>query len=93
MPVVGIDGQELIIWAKRRLGELIAAKKAAGELAKGTRGNFAGRDASGGTKMVPPENDAPTLPSQGIPKKLSAEAQQRRTYRPGRPEKNSGCRD
>ena len=35
-------------------------------MAKGTRGDFKGRDSSGATKKVAPEDDAPTLKDLGI---------------------------
>src|SRR5262245_60234367 len=41
--------------AERRLGELIQAQKEAFGLAKGTRGQLKGRDASGGFSRNPPE--------------------------------------
>jgi hypothetical protein len=46
--------------------------------ARGTRGTLAGRDASGGSVLVPPENiyeEAPTLKQIGVEKKRSALAQ------------------
>jgi hypothetical protein len=48
----------------------MAEKRAAGELNIGTRGNFAGKDASGGVLVTPPENAAPTLEQLGIDKNL-----------------------
>ncbi|MBK8132800.1 MAG: hypothetical protein IPN63_07790 [Gammaproteobacteria bacterium] len=56
------------------LGELIAAQKATVGLNTGTRGQLAGRDASGGTNTEPPENKQPTLAEAGIDKKLSGHA-------------------
>lgn len=40
----------------------------------GTKGQFNGRDISGGTKLVPPEN-TPTLSDLGLDKKTSKFAQ------------------
>ena len=60
------------IRAERRLGELIQKQKETVGLATGTRGQLAGRDASGGPKTEPPENAPPTLAEAGIDKKLSA---------------------
>lgn len=56
--------------AERKLGEILAAMPKA----TGTRGSFNGRDSSGGSVRVPPENQT-TLADLGIDKKVSARAQ------------------
>lgn len=69
------DAAEIRVRAERRLGELIAAQKAAGGLNEGTRGQLAGRDSSGGAVVEPPEADLPTLADIGIDKKFSSRSQ------------------
>lgn len=49
--------------ARRKGGALLAEA----ELDKGTRGNFVGRDASGGYTTKPPESNAPKLGRDGMP--------------------------
>src|SRR5262245_12683461 len=56
------------IEALTRLGELYGA----GPKAQGTRGNFRGRDSSGGVKITPPEN-LPSLDVLGIGKEMAKE--------------------
>lgn len=53
---------------------MIVAQKNTVGLNTGQRGQFSGRDSSGGSKRVPPENPRPTLAEAGIDKKLSARA-------------------
>lgn len=57
--------------AERMLGEYLKQQPKA----TGSAGTLAGRDSSGGSVLVPLENNAPTLKDLGISKKLSAEAQ------------------
>lgn len=61
--------------AERRLGELLIEQKATVGIASGTRGQLAGRDASGGAVLEPPEDKRPTLADIGVDKKLSSHAQ------------------
>ena len=51
---------------RKKLGELIRAQKETVGLNGGTRGQLAG-----GSRVVPPENNKPTLAEAGITKKLS----------------------
>ena len=53
---------EIKLRAERRAGELLAQD----ERAKGSRGQLAGRDASGAPMVVEPEKAAPTLADLGI---------------------------
>ena len=59
--------------ATARLGELVAELRHAEKLAKGTRGQLKGRDASGGLSKNPPEN-ALTLDDMGVDKNLAHRA-------------------
>lgn len=60
---------EVRIRAERRLGELLLA----GPKAKGTRGQLAGRDASGGSVRNPPEDEfVPSYRDLGISKRQAA---------------------
>lgn len=70
-----VDAAEIRIRAERRLGEMISEQKATIGLSTGSRGQLAGRDASGGSVVAPPERTAATLAEAGIDKKLSARAQ------------------
>lgn len=63
---------EIRVRAERRAGEMLAAQKAAGMMAAGTRGQLAGSDSSGGRPSRPPENGAPTLAEIGISKDQSS---------------------
>jgi len=65
------QAQTIEIDALRQLGDMLKAT----DRAKGTAGVLRGRDSSGGTKMEPPEKDAPTLSDLGINKKTSSLAQ------------------
>jgi len=56
--------------AERRMGEILRATKPA----KGTRGQLKGKNPSGDTMMVPPEDDAPSFASLGLTKKEGARA-------------------
>ncbi len=60
--------------AERRLGELVAAQKATVGMNRGTAGTLRGRDASGGSKLDPPEDARPTLAAAGIDKHLADQA-------------------
>jgi hypothetical protein len=54
------------------LGELLAS----GPKASGTRGQLSGRDASGGAKVIPPEqHPVPTYSDLGLDKRTASEAQ------------------
>jgi len=68
-----IDAVEIRLRAERRVGELIAAQKETVGLAKGTKGQLKGRDRSGGSVTVPPE-DIATLAEAGIDKHLADRA-------------------
>jgi len=48
---------EIKLRAERRAGELLAES----EKATGAKGQLAGRDSSGGSTIVPPENETPPL--------------------------------
>lgn len=66
------DATDIRMRAEIRAGELLAEQPKN----KGTRGQFGGRDSSGGTKLEPPENRAPTkLSDLGITKKQSSDWQ------------------
>jgi hypothetical protein len=69
------DAYEIRTRAVRRLGEMIIEQKATVGLNRGTAGTLAGRDASGGSVLEPPEDTRPTLAEAGIDKKLSMTAQ------------------
>lgn len=69
-----IDAAEIRFRAERRLGELMAAQRDAGLLAKGTQGQ--GRPKIGGSDSVPPNNSI-TLAEVGVDKHLADRA---RTY-------------
>lgn len=68
-----VDAAEIRIRAERRVGELLAAQKATGGLAKGKVGPGRGK---AGTPAGPAFTQAPTLADVGLDKKLSARAQQ-----------------
>lgn len=57
--------------ALRRMDELWEERRRAGLVAKGTRGQLSGRDASGGVSVTPPEEAAKTLEDMGIDKNLA----------------------
>ncbi len=59
---------ELKLRAERRIGEIQREEPKA----RGTRGDFKGRNVSGGALKIPPEKDAPTLEDKGLSKKQSA---------------------
>lgn len=62
---------EISLYAERKLGAILAeAPKATG-----TAGTLRGKNASGGSVLVPPEDETPTLADLGITKKTSARAQ------------------
>ncbi len=54
---------------KRKLGEILMATPKA----TGAKDQLKGRNSSGGSKMVPPENKSPTLEQLGLSKKELAE--------------------
>ncbi len=58
--------------ALEKLAELLKALPKA----TGSRGQARGRDISGGTKLVPPENSAPSFADLGVDKKTAAIARQ-----------------
>lgn len=60
------------MWAERRCGELLNGI----EKATGTAGQLSGRGPSGGTVVVPPENNTPTLADIGLTKNQSSKYQQ-----------------
>lgn len=64
------DAAEIRLRAERRLGEMISKSPKA----KGTRGQLRGRNASGGSKLDPPENSAVTLAEVGVHKALADRA-------------------
>lgn len=72
-----VDAAEIRIRAERRLGELIAAQKAAGGLNAGTKGQLKGKDEDGFLAVVGHDRQkkAPTLAEVGISKDLSSRAQ------------------
>lgn len=65
----------LVMDSTRMLGEMLSAQKAAGLMAKGTKGQLVSRGVIGGTQAEPPINTAPTLADVGLTKKESAQAQ------------------
>jgi hypothetical protein len=68
-----VDAAEIRIRAERRIGELMQAQKDAGLMAKGTKGDFKGKDTSGGFVKDPPEKSI-TLAEVGIDKALADRA-------------------
>lgn len=73
-----VDAAEIRIRAERRLGEMIAAQKAAGAMNTGTRGQLAGKAGSGEVLALAPDEGqkkAPTLADVGISYDLSSRAQ------------------
>jgi hypothetical protein len=63
--------REIRLRAERRVGELLRER----EMAKGTRGQLAGRDASGDAVTAPPEDVTQTLADLGITKRQSSQWQ------------------
>lgn len=59
---------EIKVRAERRAGEMMRDT----EKNKGSKGQLLGRDSSGGTMMLPPENNTPTLADMGISKNESS---------------------
>lgn len=77
-----LDAVEIRMFAERRLGQMIAAQKAAVGFNKGSRSQLRGRHVSGAALTEPPEDHRPTLAEAGIvtktgksDTKLSAKAQ------------------
>lgn len=71
-----VDAAEIRIRAERRLGELIAARKAGSGLNTGSRGQLAGKTEEGLAVLSGNrQTDTPTLAQAGIDKKLSSRAQ------------------
>lgn len=68
-----IDATEIRIRAERRIGQLMKKQQEAGLMAKGTKGQLKGKDASGGSIKNPPEKSI-TLAEVGIDKSLAARA-------------------
>jgi N6-adenosine-specific RNA methylase IME4 len=64
---------EIMIDAMALLGEYLEAEKAAGNIAKGTRGQLRGRDVSGNSIEELPEK-MPKLADRGIPLKVSMQS-------------------
>lgn len=60
--------------AERQLGKIIEKQKQTVGLAKGSRGQLAGKDRSGGVLRTPPDAKAPTLAEAGIDKNLARDA-------------------
>jgi hypothetical protein len=75
---------EIKMWATRRIGKLMEEQRAAGKLAKGTKGNFAGKKlkaskgkgkgkgSSGAVATTPPEEAS--LAKQGVSNELAKQA-------------------
>jgi len=72
---LGVEAEKLAASVKvdalRKLGEMLKAAPKA----KGVRGQLKGRNSSGGTDLLPPENQAETLAELRIDKRTSAVAQ------------------
>jgi hypothetical protein len=64
------DARAIRLRAIRRLGQMMRPQ----DKAIGTRGDFRGRDSSGGFSKNPPEKDVPSLALQGIDKNLAHKA-------------------
>jgi hypothetical protein len=64
---------EIRMRATRRLGQMIEEQKKTVGLAKGSKGQLRGRNASGAVNITAPEN-LPTLASQGIDNNLAKQA-------------------
>lgn len=74
-------GQRLVTRARRHRTYDLEAERKMGQMlketerAKGVKCQLKGKNASGGHRTLPPEDDAPTLSALGLTKRESAEAQ------------------